>query len=523
MNEATVNSTIRVSGHDPIQVAQGLLRGAPCPENPRISRFLGIPYAAAPTGALRWHPPVPAAPWQGERDASDFGPVCPQPDGGTLVMFGIRGGEEMSEDSLNLNVWTGAVDADERRPVMVWLHGGGLRIGHGSHPMYNGVCLAERGVVVVTVNYRLLSLGALAHPQLGTESGNGASGNYALMDQIAALEWVQANIASFGGDPENVTLFGESAGARCISVLMTSAVAAPLFQRGICQSGALRGTDGALAQREELGRQLAAKMGAATSDDPIDALRAANWQDLIDAAPTFDSNPFVDGHVVTDIPENLYRAGSSHDKPLLIINNANEAGLFAAALKQPIDTTLRFREIVDAEFGDATDQVLELYPVDPEEDAQDAWSKLRTDMWYGLPGRRHADLHAGAGRTVYFANFSRVPPWRGGRKMGAHHGAEIPYVFGVGIRCGAFAPGSADDPVDRNLSEAMMSAWVNFASNGDPNGDGLPEWDIYTPEQRAYFDFGDTVDAGVDLNKDRLDSLEAALVHHSGKFDLYSE
>ena len=144
-------------------------------------------------------------------------------------------------------------------------------------------------------------------------------------------------------------------------------------------------------------------------------------------------------------------------------------------------------------------------------------------MWYGLPGRRHADLHAGAGRTVYFANFSRVPPWRGGRKMGAHHGAEIPYVFGGGIRCGAFAPGSADDPVDRNLSEAMMSAWVNFASNGDPNGDGLPEWDIYTPEQRAYFDFGDTVDAGVDLNKDRLDSLEAALVHHSGKFDLYSE
>ncbi len=518
-----MRTAITLAEAAPVKVTEGLLRGAVAPENTSISRFLGVPYAAAPTGNLRWRSPEPVAPWRGERDATAFGPICPQPGGGTLSMFGIRGDEAMSEDCLNLNIWTGAGSSSERRPVLVWLHGGGLRIGHGSHPMYNGVRLAERGVIVVTINYRLLSLGALAHPQLGDESGHGASGNYALMDQIAALEWIQQNISSFGGDPANITLFGESAGARCISVLMTLPKSQHLFQRGICQSGALRGTDGSLSEREELGIRLAADITAASTGDPIYALRKADWQDLIHAAPTFDSNPFVDGHVVAETPEASYRAGKSHDKPLLIINNANEAGLFALALNQPIDTAARFRSIVASEFGDATDDVLTLYSNGRDEDAQAAWTQLRTDMWYGLPGRRHADLHSAADHTVYFAAFSRVPPWPAGRKMGAHHGAEIPYVFGGGIQCGAFAPDGAEDLVDRQLSDTLMSAWVNFATDGDPNGNGAPDWTNYTPEHRAYVDFGDTVQSGLDFNKDRLDSLEAALVHHSGKLNLYSE
>lgn len=512
-----------LSEYGPVRTASGLVSGGLAPECETVSRYLGIPYAASPSGGGRWRPPEPAHPWSGQRDATAFGPVCPQSFSTALAMFGAGRDDTMVEDSLSLNIWTGACDPEERRPVMVWVHGGGLRIGHASHPMYNGVRLAERGAVVVTVNYRLLSLGGLAHPQLTEESEHGASGNYAIMDQIAALKWVRENISAFGGDPGNVTVFGESAGARCISLMMVSPLCEGLFQRGICQSGALRGTGESLAEREARGERFAAALTGGRLGDPIAALRDLPWQDVINAAPEFDSNPFVDGWVVPAPAEHLYAAGKSQSKPLLIINNRHEAGLFEVGLKEPVDTTARFRAIVAAEFGDATDDILEIYPAPRDEDARSAWVALRTDMWYGLPARRHADWHSAAGRSVYFAQFSRIPPWRGGRRMGAHHGAEIPYVFGGGVRCGAFAADGADNPVDRRLSETMMDAWLNFASRGDPNGGDAFDWGPYRPEHHDYLDFGDTVRAGKNLNDARLNALEAAMAHHSGKLDLYSE
>ncbi len=523
MNDHGAKPGRPLAAQGPVTTMTGLVSGGLAPECDRVSRFLGIPYAASPAGGRRWRPPEPPLPWSGQRDATTFGPICPQPFSAALAIFGATRDDTMAEDALSLNIWTAVIDPEERRPVMVWIHGGGLRIGHASHPMYNGVRLAERGVVVVTVNYRLLSLGGLAHPTLTEESEHGASGNYSIMDQIAALRWVRENISAFGGDPGNVTVFGESAGARCISLMMISPQCEGLFERGICQSGALRGTGETLHQRELRGERFAATLGNDTRGDPMTILRDAPWQHVIDAAPEFDSNPFVDGWVVPAPAEELYKAGRSQGKPLLIINNLHEAGLFEVGLKQPIDTAARFRSIVAAEFSDAAEEVLETYPVTRDEDAKDAWIALRTDMWYGLPARRHADWHSAAGHDVYFAQFSRIPPWRGGRRMGAHHGAEIPYIFGGGVRCGTFAVDGAEDSIDRQLSDVMMNVWIKFASHGDPNVGDMFDWAPYRPKSRAYLDFGDTVRAGVDLYDERLDPLEAAMAHHSGKLDLYSE
>ncbi len=523
MNDHGAKPRRPLAEQGPVLTMAGLVASGLAPECDRVSRFLGIPYSASPAGGRRWRPPEPALPWSGQRDATAFGPICPQPFSTALAMFGARRDDTMLEDSLSLNIWTAASDPEERRPVMVWIHGGGLRIGHASHPMYNGVRLAERGAVVVTVNYRLFSFGGLAHPTLTEESEHGASGNYSIMDQIAALRWVRENISAFGGDPGNVTLFGESAGARCISLMMISPQCEGLFERGICHSGALWGTSETLHQRELRGERFAAAVSNGSPVDPMAILRDAPWQSVIDAAPDFDSNPFVDGWVVPAPAEELYKAGKSQSKPLLIMNNLHEAGLFEIGLRQPIDTAARFRAIVAAECGDASDDVLEIYPVPLDEDAKDAWIALRTDMWYGLPARRHADWHSAAGHDVYFAQFSRIPSWCGGRRMGAHHGAEIPYVFGGGVRCGAFAVDGAEHSVDRGLSDVMMDVWIEFASHGDPNGGDAFDWAPYRLGSRAYLDFGDTVSAGVDLNDERLDPLEAAMAHHSGKLDLYSE
>ncbi len=518
MNDASVKSSAALAERGPVQLAAGALAGALAPESAAVSRFLGIPYAAPPTGDLRWRPPQPAAAWAGQRDATAFGPAPSQSIDPSLSMFGIQEGDDTSEDCLTLNVWTPASARDEKRPVMVWIHGGGFRTGHGAHPMYNGVRLAEKGVVVVTVNYRLNVFGGFAHPLLTAESGHGASGNYALMDQIAALEWVRDNISAFGGDPGNVTIFGESAGGRSVSLLMLSPPARDLFHKGICQSGALRDTGGTLAERERQGVAVAEALGCKT----LDALRAAKWQDLAEAVD-FDSNPFVDGWVVPDTPEKLYAEGKVHDKPLLVGTNAHEAGLFAMRLKTPVDTAAKFKAIVEREFGAAAARVLAVYKVAEDADAQGAWNDLRTDMWFTQPARKQARWLEAAGRSPHLYCLSRIPPWRGGRAMGAHHGSEIPYVFGGGIRCGAFNPDGADDPADRNLSDAMMSYWVNFAATGDPNGDGLPEWRPYASKGEPYMDFGDTAAPGTGLYRERLDVLEAALEHHSGISNIYGD
>jgi para-nitrobenzyl esterase len=518
MNDASVKNTPALAARGPVKLTAGQVMGAVSPESENVSRFLGIPFAAPPMGDLRWRPPQAIDPWDGVRSAESFGPAPTQPIDPMLSLFGLQDGDEMSEDCLHLNVWTPASDANESRPVMVWIHGGGFRIGHAAHRMYNGVRLAERGVVVVTINYRLNVAGGFAHPLLSEESGNDASGNYALLDQIAALQWVRDNISTFGGNPKNVTIFGESAGGRSVSVLMTSPLAKDLFHKGICQSGALRDTGGTLAAREVQGVTIAKAIGCNT----LPELRTADWRAMEDPFP-FDSNPFVDGWVVPDTPEALYANGKIHNKPLLIGTNANEAGLFAQMLSTPIDTTAKFRAVVEEEFGPATTEILAAYPAASNVDAQGAWNALRTDMWFSLPARKQSRWLEAAGRQSYLYCLSRIPPWRGGKTMGAHHGAEIAYVFGGGVRCGSFDPDGAQDPLDRALSDAIMCYWVNFAATGDPNGDGLPDWTAYSSSDEDYLHFANTAAADTNLFRERLDVLEAALVHHSGKSNIYGD
>jgi para-nitrobenzyl esterase len=518
MNDASVKNTPALAARGPVKLTAGQVMGAVSPESENVSRFLGIPFAAPPMGDLRWRPPQAIDPWDGVRSAESFGPAPTQPIDPMLSLFGLQDGDEMSEDCLHLNVWTPASDANESRPVMVWIHGGGFRIGHAAHRMYNGVRLAERGVVVVTINYRLNVAGGFAHPLLSEESGNDASGNYALLDQISALQWVRDNISAFGGNPKNVTIFGESAGGRSVSVLMTSPLAKDLFHKGICQSGALRDTGGTLAAREVQGVTIAKAIGCST----LPELRTADWRAMEDPFP-FDSNPFVDGWVVPDTPEALYANGKIHNKPLLIGTNANEAGLFAQMLSTPIDTTAKFRAVVEEEFGPATTEILAAYPAASNVDAQGAWNALRTDMWFSLPARKQSRWLEAAGRQSYLYCLSRIPPWRGGKTMGAHHGAEIAYVFGGGVRCGSFDPDGAQDPLDRALSDAIMCYWVNFAATGDPNGDGLPDWTAYSSSDEDYLHFANTAAADTNLFRERLDVLEAALVHHSGKSNIYGD
>ncbi len=491
----------------PVSVTGGLVAGCAAPENEGISVFRGLPYAAPPTGDLRWRPPSPLIPWSGIRDATSFGPACPQPPGGLISMFGIKENAPTDEDCLYLNVWTPARSFAQRLPVMVWIHGGGFRIGAADNPMYNGVNLAAAGVVVVSLNYRLNVLGGFAHPALSQESRKGASGNYGLMDQIAALRWVQDNIAAFGGNPNNVTIFGESAGSRSVSVLVASPQARGLFHRGICQSGALRDVSGSLAEREAMGLEIAAKLGCDKSDDPIAALRSKTWRELHDAMP-FDSNPIVDGWVIPEDPRALYEQGNTAKVPLIIGVNADEATIFDRTAKADFNTVAKYRARISRDFGDAAPKILAAYAAPEDADAYNAMIALRTDQRMSLPARTQADWLCDAGVPCYFYHFTRVPPWKAGEALGAHHGAEIAYEFGGGVRCGQFTANADLSDTDRCLTDAIMGYWTNFAATGDPNGDELPAWPRYESGTEAYLELGDTIGAGTQLRGSELDVLE---------------
>lgn len=493
----------------PITVTGGLIAGCGARENEAVSVFRGLPYAAPPVGELRWRPPQPPLPWQGVRDATLFGPACPQPPGGVISMFGIKDSASTDEDCLYLNVWTPASANTKPLPVMVWMHGGGLRVGSADNPMYNGVNLAAKGVVVVSLNYRLNVLGGFAHPGLSAESENNASGNYGLMDQIAVLRWVRENISSFGGDPANVTIFGESAGSRSIALLTVVPQARGLFHRAICQSGMLRDVSGSLADREAMGLEIAAQLGCDKSADPIAALRDQPWEALYDAV-TFDSNPFVDGWVIPEDPCALYAQGKAADVPMLIGTNADEATMFEMPNVAEFDTLEKYKARLSRDFGDHAASVLSAYPASDDETAYRAMMALRTDIWMTLPVRRSIRWLADAGVPCYFYHFTRIPPWKAGEVLGAHHGAEIAYEFGGGVKCGQFKPDAVLADVDQRLSNVIMDFWVNFARSGDPNAAELPNWPSYDSNTESYLELGDTIQPGSQLRHAALDTLELA-------------
>ena len=348
---------------EPVRTENGLVSGV-AGSHSEVRIFKGIPFAAAPVGDLRWKPPQAGAHWSAVRSADSFSANCMQlsANGGAFPPYGgDRGATRMSEDCLYLNVYTAARGSQDRRPVMVWIHGGALTSGAGA--IYEGESLAMKGVVVVTINYRLGVFGFLAHPELIKESDHHASGNYALLDQIAALKWVQKNIAAFGGDPGRVTIFGESAGSWSVNLLMATPLARGLVHRAIGESGGQFAPARSLAELEQAGVKFGQSVGASS----VAALRAKPAEELA-AAIGFQTAANVDGWVLPEEVNAIFRKGRQNDLPILIGSNADEGSIFTP----PTVTGASFREQSQRRYGDDTPAFLKLYPFTSDQDARSA-------------------------------------------------------------------------------------------------------------------------------------------------------
>ncbi len=447
----------------------------PAPDADGVRAFKGIPYAAPPVGPLRWRPPRPVSPWPGIRSTSAFGPNSLQGIVFDDVDPSVAG---VSEDCLYLNVWTPVPpNQAERLPIMFWIHGGGFVVGSGAEPRYDGARLAARGVVVVTLNHRLNALGFLAHPELSAESEHRASGNYGMLDLVAALRWLRRNIAAFGGDPDQVTIAGELAGSEAVSALMASPLAKGLFARAIGESGAMFETPSRapapLAKAEAAGLDFMRKVGART----LAELRAAPAEAILAAAPGLGYRPIVDGHFLPRAPAEIFAAGEQSDVPLMAGWNRDEG--FNFTLLQGNDAHRPYADLVRAIFHERAEAALRHYPGgSPERDAACARA-LGGDLviihstWAWIEAQKRSGQ-----AEIFRFRFDRAPltpqGWfgqRDSRDAGAFHACEIPYVFD-NLQA---LPWLIDD-ADRAVATLVSSYWINFAKSGDPNGPGLPPW-----------------------------------------------
>jgi len=468
---------------DPVRVEQGLLAGS-AGRNPDVRVYKGIPFAAPPVGDLRWKPPAPLAPWQELRQATRFGNACEQPPFPSNGLYAGGPLPAISEDCLYLNIWTPAKSADDRLPVMVWIHGGGFTRGTGAAPGYDGENLARKGVVVVTINYRLGIFGLLVLPELTAESPHHSSGNYAFLDQIAALQWVQQNIAAFGGDPGRVTIFGQSAGSVSVNVLMASPLARGLFARAIGESGGSFGPLRSLADAEKEGLRMASKLGV--TQDVLKSLRAKSADALIQSSDSDEPAQIIDGWVLPQSVYSIFAEGKQNDVPLIVGNNANEGGNLAPLEKGSISPA-EFAENARRDFGPFADKFLQAYPASDDDQATAAHFASFRDAAFGWDMRIWSRLETETGhRRAYRYYFTRVPPGPGSR-LGAFHAAELAYVFEN------FPFRLFYQDLDKQLGDVISSYWVNFARTGDPNGPGLPVWPIYDPQRDDVLDFGDQV------------------------------
>lgn len=454
--------------------ADGVLEGVVTADG-RVRTFQGIPYAAPPVGPLRWQPPQPVQPWSGVRPAREFGP---RPMQGRIYDDMVFHDAGPSEDCLYLNLWRPEDTAATKLPVMVWIFGGGLRAGGTSEPRQDGGTLCQHGVVVVTLNYRLGVFGFLAHPELTGESARHASGNYGYLDMIAALAWVRRNIASFGGDPDNVTIFGESAGASAMNVLLASPRAHGLFHRAIAASGTILRPTRPLptrAEAEAAGMKFTAAAFGTTALAtlralPADQLLAATLQEPL---PRFGA--IIDGDVLPADGRSLFGTGQQAHVPLLAGWNRDEDD-YRTYFGPDEPTVAHFRARARLRFGTAADEFLQLYPASTDADARRRAVDLGTDDRVGYPTWKLLELHrATSGAPVYRYFFEQTLPLAPDAKPDtepiAPHAAEIEYVFGT-LPSRAL-PWRAED---RKVSELMAGYWTNFAKTGDPNGPGLPPW-----------------------------------------------
>lgn len=469
--------------------------------------FKGIPFAAPPVRELRWRAPAPVVPWRGVRIADRYSAMCMQPLRVKNSVF-YMGEEPTSEDCLYLNVWSPRASAGKKLPVMVFVFGGGWTIGSGSMPLYSGEGLARKGVVVVTFNYRVGSLGFFAHPELTAESKTGASGNYGLMDFISALGWVQANAAKFGGDPGKVTVFGQSAGAAAISLLDASPLAKGLFQQAIGQSGGfgLLGKIQTLADAEQQGVSVGEKLKATS----LQALRDRGADAILAAMPT--AVPILDGHVLPKAPEDVYKAGAQLHVPTLVGSNADESTAYPVVM-----TSAAFTEDARKRYGERADALLALYPAANEEEARASSYALHRDRLFASAVRTWARWQSKVS-PVFVYHWDHHQPFAAGTaysqqdpatKLGAYHGSEMAYAYANLDLLNWNGTSRIWTSEDRALSKMMSDYWVNFARTGNPNGAGLPVWPAYDAAQEKVMIFTDAARPGDLPNKARLDFLSS--------------
>ena len=472
-----------------------------------VAAFLGVPYAAPPVGDLRWRPPRPARSWQGTRDCFSYGPSCPQ---GSTPVAALP--DSQSEDCLYLNIWSPGLSPRARRPVMVWIHGGGFVSGSGSLPGAGGARLAaSQRVVVVSINYRLGVFGFFAHKGLSAESPHGVSGNYGLQDQMAALRWVRDNIAAFGGDPDRVTIFGQSAGGQSVMAHLVSPLSAGLFSAAIAESpryqdhgvGTWNTLD--LATQELEGEWLSESLGVPDGPGEVEALRRVTAARLLRAAapapqpwpllfvqPTMPSyQPVVDGWVLPEEEWELLRQGRFNRVPLVVGTNLDECNMWTASVKpSAADAVARAAQARVRWFtGPDYPALARRFPASVYGGELPATSRMMTELEFAAPARYAARCLARAGVPAYLYLFARTPP---GSACGAHHGAELAYIFdslgsvAAAGRAGSQSPqgpvsGGMPASADQELSSRVMRYWARFAATGDPNAAGQPVWPRYDP------------------------------------------
>lgn len=478
-----------------VHTQDGLVSGVKT-QTPGVVAFKGIPYAAPPVGNLRWRAPQPHKRWTGVLKANHFCSNCMQAPRSKQISslnarrksvwtkpFLIPKGP-ITENCLYLNIWTAAQSSSEHRPVIVWIHGGGFQNGSGSVPLYNGQAMAKKGVVFVTINYRVGLFGFLALPQLSRESGHDASGNYGLLDQIAALKWVKKNISAFGGDPNNVTIDGQSAGAFSINYLVASPLAKGLFQRAIAESGASfipdpRNATLRLKAAEQKGLAFMKRIHVHS----LEQLRKIPADSLQKLAGSF--NPNIDGYVLPERIEKIFSEGKQNDVPTLTGWNMDEGTAFSIFSKSM--NAAQFRAMAKRVYGDEANTFLTYYPANSDQEAHHSQYALTRDLMFAIQNYTWANIQSKTGHSnVFLYTFDRKLPARGSFKFyGAFHSGEIAYALN-----NLKYLNRPWQPIDRKLAHIMSSYWVNFATTGNPNGKGLPEWPVYQPQSGKDMELG---------------------------------
>ncbi|RYX84491.1 carboxylesterase family protein [bacterium] len=485
----------------PVKVQGGLISGT---VEGDLNVFKGIPFAAPPIGPNRWRSPQPVVAWKGVKQANNFGPA-PLQNKLTAMFMSQSFNVNMSEDCLYLNIWTPAKrDKQKKLPVMVWIYGGAFNSGLTSSPLYDGAMLARRGVVLVSIAYRVGPFGFLAHPDLsarnGAENKVYGSGNYGLMDQIAALRWVQQNIAPFGGDASNVTIFGESAGGESTSILAASPLAKGLFHKVISESGSFFGPirqgdepivgPNSLSDAEKRGKQFLERLNVKN----IAEARALS-ADAIQKEATigFKSGPVLDNYVMRDDAYRLYQAGKFNDTPVLLGTNSNDGGMFTPPIKSPA----QFEALVRTAMSDNADSILAAYPHATEAQAAKSARQILGDSifaWGTWSWARLQNKHGKNPAYLYYFDYAPDTP------DGASHAAEIPYVFGT--------KESQSNAERKALSNKMQLYWTNFAKTGNPNGNGLEKWPAYGEPKAQALKFGSNISTGPVPNLKQLEALD---------------